>query len=184
MKKLFIVVLILITLVTLQGQAVAWPPDLIPLDPLEKSDSTTLQMKSNYTAFNLDSGQAFTGIAYSIGDFIGASPVSVSYSADDASETIGAGDTDDITSGTVLLTSTTTGDAHATIDIEDGVVDGYCATFVAVAGVDASNHIVLDFDTLSSALGFTTYTLSTTGESVTVCWTGAAWFIKSDKVLD
>jgi len=113
---------------------------------------------------------------FSFSGVLANTPQAYTVNADVDSATLGA----EITSSTVLIT-TDNDDTDEEVDLQDGGINGQQVTFICVSGCDAAgaDSVFIDAEEDSTCTGCPdagVFELGTTGDSVTLVWSGSAWF--------
>lgn len=104
-----------------------------------------------------------------------SSPQSLSVTTED-DVTVGT----ELTSSVVLLTGDNDTD-NDTLTLQDGITDGTILTFFMAAGVDTDDNIIIDAETDSTCTGCPDsgiFTFTANGGSLTLWWSGSAWFFR------
>jgi hypothetical protein len=139
----------------------------------DQDEGITFDSDTNDGTINWNEDNA----TFQFSNVLANTPQSITYNADDDSETVGS----DITSSVVLIT-TDNDSTDETIDIQDGTVSGQMVTFICVSGCDGTDDGVdIDVETDSTCTGCDSsgiYALGTNGDSCTIVWDGtnSAWY--------
>ena len=92
----------------------------------------------------------------------------------------------EILSSVVLLTGDDDGD-HDTLHLQDGITPGTTLSFIVAAVCDDTDTLIIDAETDSTCTGCSTsgiFTFDDPGDSVTLYWSGTAWFERGKYSVD